>query len=423
MTTGTQTKRKLVAQFHELRQRLEEAEETLNAIRSGEVDALVVSGPHGDNVFTLSGAERPYRVLIETMSEGALTLSAQGDILYGNPRFAELVRTPLEHVIGASLEQFVAPRDRLKVEPLIAHNGRTCTRQKVSLMTTDGDAIPVQLSAQPVDLAGLQAICVVVTDLTSVVAAEEALRRAHDELERRVEERTAELKHANEMRLRFLAMISHELRTPLTSIKGFASTLLAEDVTWDENTQRDFIRTINQEADKLTDMIGQILDLSSIEAGILRITPKPATLSDIMATTLPDLQMLAHAHGLQVDIPTDLPSMQVDHVRIAQVIINLVENAVKYSPPNSPITVSAQWASNAIQVSVIDRGPGISTEDQPYVFEAFRRGRDEQSRHSKGAGLGLAICKGLIEAHGGRIWIQEHEGPGTVIAFTLPTIE
>jgi PAS domain S-box-containing protein len=421
MSTKTATKQELLEELAGLRQRLEEAEETLHAIRNGEVDALVVSGPNGDNVFTLSGADRPYRVLIEAMSEGALTLSEDGTILYSNTRFAELVGMPLNHVIGAPLSQFVAAEDQPALETFIAHTGDTGARKKVNLIARGGDNIPVQLSTQPVDLGGLEAVCVIVTDLTNVVAAEEALRRAHDGLERRVEERTAELSHANELRLRFLAMISHELRTPLTSIKGFASTLLAEDVSWQPEEQREFIRTIDAEANKLTDMIGQILDLSSIEAGILHINPIPIRLSDTLGAILPELQTAAPNHELRLNVSTGLPIVAVDHSRIAQVLNNLVENAAKYSPPHTLITISAQRIDTGVQVTVADQGPGIPAKEQSRIFEAFRRGSDNQVKHTKGAGLGLAICKGLIEAHGGRIWIEEHAGPGAMISFTLPS--
>ncbi|MCL5995808.1 MAG: ATP-binding protein [Chloroflexi bacterium] len=238
-----------------------------------------------------------------------------------------------------------------------------------------------------------------------------------------------EAERANELRLRFLAMISHELRTPLTSIKGFATTLLAKDIQWDEASQNDFIATIDAEADKLTDMIEQLLDLSRIEAGTLRINPEAHTIPRIFAAAMPQLQFLAQHHRLSFDLPIDMPRVHADRQRVAQVLTNLVSNAVKYSPAGTLVSLTVRHVENAVtgmhvvQFDVADQGSGIASEDQPFIFEAFRRGSDDRSRRSKGAGLGLAICKGLVEAHGGRIWVSHLEGMGTTISFTLPVAE
>ncbi|MCL5999313.1 MAG: PAS domain-containing protein [Chloroflexi bacterium] len=229
-----------------------------------------------------------------------------------------------------------------------------------------------------------------------------------------------EAERANDLKLKFLAMISHELRTPLTSIKGFATTLLASDVTWDADTQREFIVTINQEADKLTDMIEQLLDLSRMQAGTLRIKPEVLAFDDILLTALAQLQTLTQHHQLVTQVSGELPPVYADRQRVAQVLTNLVDNAVKYSPAQSTITISARLTDNNVEIGVQDEGAGIPPEDRQIVFEAFRRGEGESTHRTKGAGLGLAICKHLIEAHSGKIWLQDHASPGTLIMFTLP---
>jgi PAS domain S-box-containing protein len=243
-------------------------------------------------------------------------------------------------------------------------------------------------------------------ELERLLAAEAAARR--------------EAERANELRLRFLAMISHELRTPLTSIKGFASTLLADDVTWDAASQRDFLETIDVESDKLAEMIDQILDLSRIEAGSLRIQLAPVALAGVIDTAAAQLQALASRHVLVIDLQDGLAPVTADRSRVAQVLTNLVGNAVKYSTPGTRIEVNARPDGAFVRVSVCDEGVGIALEDRTFVFEAFRRGSDRRFRHIKGAGLGLAICKGIVEAHGGRIWIEDHAGRGTTVSFTLP---
>jgi len=218
MTKRATTKQQLVLQVEELRSRLEEAEETLRAIRTGEVDALVVSGPEGEAVYTLKGAEHSYRVIIETMNEGALTLSDDGTVLYCNTRFAELVKTPIEQVIGGSLRQLVSPADQSKLEALMALSSG---KAEMTLMASDGTRVPSQLSTRSLQEDDLQATCVVVTDLTEIAAANEALRRAHDELEIRVKERTSELAKTNEE----LEVAEEELRSQNEELLAARQTL------------------------------------------------------------------------------------------------------------------------------------------------------------------------------------------------------
>ncbi len=224
---------------------------------------------------------------------------------------------------------------------------------------------------------------------------------------------------ANQTKLRFLAIISHELRTPLTSIKGFATTLLATDVTWDTESQRKFINIINDESDKLTDLIGQLLDLSRLQAGQLRIQPELRDLSEILDTAMAQLESITSEHRLVIEVEPGLPPVMVDMQRVAEVLVNLVGNAVKYAPPATHVTISAATRQGALQVNVSDEGPGIPVENREKVFEAFLQLEDSFRQQRKGLGLGLAICKGLIEAHGGKIWIADTSS-GTTVSFTLP---
>jgi two-component system, OmpR family, sensor histidine kinase KdpD len=231
-----------------------------------------------------------------------------------------------------------------------------------------------------------------------------------------------EAERANEIKTRFLAMISHELRTPLTSIKGFTATLLAEDVVWEPEEERDFIQTIEQEANRLQELIDHLLDLSRLEAGMLPITQKPHSLHEIMVDVLPQFQVMTQKHILTVRLPPILPPVFVDAKRIAQVLVNLVHNAVIYAPEGTEIMLTAGARGGFMQMSVIDQGPGIPPAERKRVFQAFRRGIHEEDGAGKGAGLGLAICKGLVEAHGGRIWVKKQPAPGTTISFTIPLV-
>lgn len=226
------------------------------------------------------------------------------------------------------------------------------------------------------------------------------------------------LEEANEMKMRFVAMVSHELRTPLTSIKGFTSTLLEPDVNWGIEQYHEFIGIIDQESDKLTDLVAQLMDISRMQAGALKIQERPYRLDEIVTGSMPQLESATRAHSLNIAVPDDLPVVMVDRRRVEQVIVNLVENAAKYSSPGTKIQLRAKATpERLVQIDVEDQGQGIPLEQRDRVFEAFHR--ISTSEDQKGAGLGLAICKGLVEAHGGRIWISDKEGPGTLISFTL----
>jgi PAS domain S-box-containing protein len=229
-----------------------------------------------------------------------------------------------------------------------------------------------------------------------------------------------EAERANEIKTKFLAMISHELRTPLTSIVGFTTTLLAEDVTWEPDDQRDFILTIQQEANRLHELIDHLLDLSRLEAGMLSITPETHSIHEIMKDALPQLKILTSQHTLTLHLPPDLPPVYVDAKRIAQVLVNLVRNASTYAPAGTEISILANVRANFMQIKVNDQGPGIPPAEHKKVFKAFQRGAKVENGYPQGAGLGLAICKGLIEAHGGRIWIKKNNTPGATISFTIP---
>ena len=231
-----------------------------------------------------------------------------------------------------------------------------------------------------------------------------------------------EAERANEIKTRFLAMISHELRTPLTSIKGFTTTLLAKDVIWDADEQRDFIQTIQQETNRLQELIDHLLDLSRLEAGMLPISPAPHSLREIIDDALPQLHSLTGGHTLTIHLPANLPPVYADTRRIAQVLVNLVRNATTYSPKGTTISISANVRKGFVQIDVKDQGPGIPLAEHKRVFKAFQRGADVENRATPGAGLGLAICKGLVETHGGRIWIKKKTTPGATFSFTIPLV-
>jgi two-component system sensor histidine kinase KdpD len=253
----------------------------------------------------------------------------------------------------------------------------------------------------------------VLVDQASITLYNLKLLLAEEDLRREAE-------RANEIKSQFLAMISHELRTPLTSIIGLTTTMLAEDVHWEPEEQLDFIQTIQSEGFRLQELIEHLLDLSRLEAGILPISPEPVSLHEIMEDALPQMHTLTTGKSLTIKLPSNLPPVYADKKRISQVLVNLVRNSAAYSPRGTEIKITANIQKGFLKINVIDQGPGIPPSDHKRVFRAFQRGALGDNGLLKGAGLGLAICKGLVDAHNGRIWINRKTTPGTTISFTLP---
>src|SRR6266576_224101 len=230
------------------------------------------------------------------------------------------------------------------------------------------------------------------------------------------------LKRTDALRAALLSSVSHDLRTPLASIKAAASSLLQEDVQWDEETKRSFARSIEREADRLNRLVSNLLDMSRIEDGALKPEKELYMLPELIQDVLGRLKPLLQGRVVNTQVPVDLPPVELDYMQIDQVLTNLIENAVRYTPKDSPIEVSAHCEGTQVVISVADRGPGIPPADLERVFDKFYRVLDGKPNtgHPSGSGLGLAVSKGLVEAHGGRIWAEPREGGGLVFSVALP---
>jgi len=217
----------------------------------------------------------------------------------------------------------------------------------------------------------------------------------------------------------FIATVSHELRTPLNHIKGFATTLLQTDVEWDAVAQQDFMRSISQEADRLTNLVDKVLHLSRLETEGLLEEREWWQVGDIVDGALRRRRDMTVHHTMVLDLEPDLPAIFVDGREIEVVLMNLIENAVQYSEPDTSITIGASVEEGEIVFCVADQGIGIAEEQQDRVFERFYRVESAKHR-APGTGLGLAICKRIIEAHNGRIWVESVLGSGSRFFFSVP---
>jgi K+-sensing histidine kinase KdpD len=231
---------------------------------------------------------------------------------------------------------------------------------------------------------------------------------------------TKALRELDTMRTEFLANVSHELRTPLAVIKGSANSLLQPDVIFDEETRREFLVSIDKDADILTRLVDDLLMISRLEADALQVTKKPHKLDDVIYGIEDRLNNITMKHHLHINIPRDIPTVELDEVRIGEVLTNLVENAVKFAEDNTSITIDARLDGKEVIISVTDEGIGIPPELHQKIFERFFQGNGRKAGRRKGAGLGLAICQGIVETHGGRIWVESHSGKGSKFSFSLP---
>jgi two-component system sensor histidine kinase KdpD len=240
-------------------------------------------------------------------------------------------------------------------------------------------------------------------------------------------ERVALVDEAQQARLRseterlrnsLLSAVSHDLRTPLATITGSASALVEQEARLDAAARRELAQAIQEEADRLNRLVHNLLEMTRLESGGVRVRKDWHPLEEVVGSALARVEKRLGERRVDIDLPPELPLVPLDPLLIEQVLINLLDNAIKYTPEGSPIDISAAVEDRAVGVTVADRGPGFAPGEEAQIFEKFYRGQDAGTR--TGAGLGLAISRGIVEAHGGRITAEPRAGGGAVFRFTLP---
>jgi len=234
---------------------------------------------------------------------------------------------------------------------------------------------------------------------------------------------TQALNEANRLKAELISTLAHEMRTPLTSVKGYSTALLLEEGTFSLETQRTFLQFIDEECDTLQDLIHDILESSVIDAGLLKLELQPVLLPRLCQGVADDMARRTHNHRILVDLPGAFPIFDADPERITQVLRNLLDNAIKYSPNGGLIMVRGEARPNEVVLSVADQGLGIAPEHLHQLFEKFFRARAGLAKHVAGSGLGLPISHAIVESHGGRIWAESVMGQGSTFYFTLPLRE
>jgi len=227
-------------------------------------------------------------------------------------------------------------------------------------------------------------------------------------------------READEIKSTFISVVSHELKTPVALIKGYADTLLREDASWDPETTRESLMVIMEEADRLNQLIDDLLDASRLQAGGLSLEAEPVALNALAERVVSRFHTQTQSHEIDTRFPDDFPFISGDPERLEQVLNNLVANAIKYSTEGGRIEISGRVLPNEIVITVSDEGMGIPLKEQPHVFERFFRGAQERNQHTPGAGLGLYLAQAIVKAHGGRIWVESNPGEGSAFSFAIP---
>lgn len=227
-------------------------------------------------------------------------------------------------------------------------------------------------------------------------------------------------KEADRLRSEIMAALSHELRTPLAAIKGYATALMLEEVSWPEEKQIEFLRLIEEETDNLEQMVTDIMDASLIDIGQLHIEPQPLRLPHLAEEVAQEMQHQTKSHHFVVDFPADFPIVDADARRLRQVFRNILDNAIKYAPDGGLIMIRGEVRPTDVVVSISDQGVGISPEDLIPLFDKYFRVKAPTGYHVPGTGLGLPVARAIVETHGGRIWAESQIQEGTTLHFSIP---
>lgn len=411
--------KKILKENEDLKSRLSEAEETLNSIRNGEVDAIVVSGKNGDKIFSLSSAETPYRIFIEEMDEGAVTINSKGIIIYCNPQFGRIVSAPPEHIVGSDFSGYIAKIDRPKFKELL----KACLKKRsknIFRAVINEKQCYLQLSCVtlPSDMRG--DIGIIVSDITE-------LRNYQDHLEQIVSEQTAELnQHVRYLKEliatkdKFFSIVSHDLKNPFTSIMGFADLLVQrENLTRDE--AKKYAEIIRNSSQIAVDLIKNLTEWARFQTNKVVYNPGEIDLESVINPELKIAESTALQKSIQFSrsIPSGI-KIYADANMIRLSLRNLLSNAIKYSFPGGKIHISAMKKVNEVMVSVSDFGTGIKKENIDKLFKIEENVTTPGTNKEQGTGLGLILVKEFISLHGGQIHVESEFGKCSTFSFTLP---
>ena len=385
------------ADIAELKARLAEAEDTLEAIREGSVDALVIKDQQEkQQIFTLKSADYTYRVLIESMSQGAITISENGLILYSNKQFGLMTGYPLERIIGRNIVNFVIQDDSPVLLDILEQSAANPNGSEQTVRLTGDQAKEVMISARRLPVSGDNAhMCLVVTDMTERKQAE----HAKDE---------------------FISLASHQLRTPATGVKQYIGMLLEGYVGELDHNQRSFAQIAYDSNERQLAIIDSILKTAQIDFGAYELKIVSQDLGELTKETLKAFEpMLAmRQQAVSCEFERNVCAL-VEPIEISLVISNLIENASKYSPEGETILIKIFKKGRRAVLEVTDQGVGIAEKDQTKIFEKFTRVNNVLSDTVTGSGLGLYWVKKIVELHKGQLELFSKVNVGSTFTIKL----
>ena len=334
-----------------------------------------------------------FAAIIHAMADGLVVTDHDGNVTLINPAAAQVFNVTASEAVGQRFMEVVRDYEIADVYRKVL----ATRRQQTGQSDYGPDPRRLHMVAAPIEEKAGSSVMVIIQDRTEALRLEEARRE-------------------------FVANVSHELRTPLASIKAAVEALQAGAVD-DRDLASDFLHRINVEVDELTDMVQRLMDLARIETGRARFVKEPLELGTLIEDTVDRLRPQAQRKDLTVtvEVPAGLPPVMADRSSVLEVLINIVGNAIKFTPAGGAIGLTVRPGEAELEVSVRDNGVGIASEHMPYIFQRFYKG--DRSRSSQGIGLGLALAMHLVQAQGGRIWAESEPGAGAAFHFTLPLSE
>ncbi len=395
----TKTRTYSEVEIAELEARLAEAEDTLQAIREGSVDALVIKDHQAkQQIFTLKSADYSYRVLIESMSQGAITISEEGIILYSNQQFGIITGSPLERIIGQKLADFINDKDAKIMKSILKQSSANPHGSEQTVRLAGSQAKVVMISARRLPSTDANAyMCLVVTDMTERNQAE----HAKDE---------------------FIALASHQLRTPATGVKQYVGMLLEGYAGNLTDKQRTFAQTAYDSNERQLAIINSILKTAQIDFGAYELKIVRQDLAQLITEALkayrPMLSMRRQI--IHCDFEPGVCAL-VEPIEFSLVIANLIENASKYSQEGESIIIKVYNQDNDAYIEVLDHGVGIPDKHQAKIFEKFTRVDNVLSDTVSGSGLGLYWVKKIVELHKGKVLLNSVINVGSTFTIKLPS--
>ena len=351
--------------------------------------------------------QRRLAAIFQQSAEGILTVDTALRIIDFNPAMERLTGWRESEVLGRFYFEVLRPKDRqgnelgLQGSPILqAFAGQSVVNREMVIAARDGQHFDVSVTAACVRSSKGE-------PTSGILTVRDVTREREEE----------------EKRSTFISVISHELQTPIAIIKGYASTLARADAKFDAAALRSRLLAVEEEADRLNKLVGNLLYASRIQAGGLQMDIAPLDLANLVQKVAHRLQVKSPGVTIRVNVPANLPAVMADRDRIEEVLQNLLDNAVKYSPDKHEVTVACRATGDEVIVSVSDTGMGIYVRDQERIFDRFQRAGDSITLSTQGVGLGLYICRAIVEAHGGHIWVQSALHQGSTFSFSLPREE